>query len=97
MKKNSNNYRNAGAPMRDKAYRYLQQKILSGEFPAGSPLSEVSIARELGTSRTALREATRQLTVKGSLRQALTGVSAVVEFSKRDINKLYELREALEV
>src|SRR5271157_1323834 len=80
----------------EKAYLYLRRKILSGELPAGIPLSEASIARELGNSRTPLREAIRRLAAEGFLRHIPNRGSMVVEFSKRDIAELYELREALE-
>ena len=83
--------------MRDKAYLHLQRKIRSGKLPAGTLLSEASIVRELGTSRTPLREAIRQLVAEGFLRQTPSGASVVVEFSRRDVAELYELREALEV
>jgi len=81
----------------EKAYLYLRTRILSGELAPGAALSEASIARELGNSRGPLREAIRRLTAEGFLRQAPTGGSAVVEFSRRDVAELYELREALEV
>jgi len=81
----------------EKAYLYLRTRILSGELPPGAALSEASIARELGNSRGPLREAIRRLTAEGFLRQAPTGGSVVVEFSRRDVAELYELREALEV
>ena len=81
----------------EKAYLYLRGRILSGELAPGAALSEVSIARELGNSRGPLREAIRRLTAEGFLRQAPTGGSIVVEFSRRDVAELYELREALEV
>jgi DNA-binding GntR family transcriptional regulator len=81
----------------EKAYLYLRGKILSGELGPGTALSEASIARELGNSRGPLREAIRRLTVEGFLRQAPTGGSVVVDFSRRDVAELYELREALEV
>jgi DNA-binding GntR family transcriptional regulator len=83
--------------IQEKAYSYLRGKILSGEIPPGTALSEASIARELGNSRGPLREAIRQLTAEGFLRQTPKGGSVVVEFSRRDIAELYELREALEV
>lgn len=83
--------------MREKAYAFLQRKILSGELPAGAALSEASVARELGCSRTPLREAIGQLVAQGFLRQIPNRGSVVVEFGKRDIAELYELREALEV
>jgi DNA-binding GntR family transcriptional regulator len=79
------------------AYLHIRQKILSGELPAGAALSEASIAKDLGQSRTPLREAIRRLTAEGFLRQIPNRGSIVVEFSKRDVAELYELREALEV
>src|SRR4051812_19007371 len=83
--------------IQEKAYLYLRGKILSGELAPGKALSEASIARELGNSRGPLREAVRRLTAEGFLRQAPSGGSIVVDFSRRDVAELYELREALEV
>jgi DNA-binding GntR family transcriptional regulator len=83
--------------IQEKAYLYLRNKILSGDLAPGAPLSEASIARELGNSRGPLREAIRRLTAEGFLQPAPTGGNLVVEFSRRDVAELYELREALEV
>jgi len=86
----------AAKSIQEKAYHYLRGKILSGDLPPGSALSEASIARELGNSRGPLREAVRQLTAEGLLRPTPRGGSVVVEFTRRDVAELYELREALE-
>jgi DNA-binding GntR family transcriptional regulator len=83
--------------LQEKAYLHLRGRILSGNLAPGTTISEVSIARELGNSRGPLREAVRRLTAEGFLRPAPNGGSAVVEFSRRDIAELYDLREALEV
>lgn len=83
--------------IQEKAYFYLREKILSGQLAPGAALSEASIARELGNSRGPLREAVRRLTAEGILRPSPTGGSVVVDFSRRDVDELYELREALEV
>jgi DNA-binding GntR family transcriptional regulator len=83
--------------IQEKAYSHIRGKILSGEFAPGAALSEASIARELGNSRGPLREAVRRLTAEGLLRPSPTGGSVVVDFSRRDVAELYELREALEV
>jgi len=69
---------------------------LSGDLAPGAALSEASIARELGNSRGPLREAIRRLTAEGFLQPAPVGGSIVVDFSRRDVAELYELREALE-
>src|SRR6516225_3075784 len=82
---------------REKAYLALQQKMLSGEFPAGSPISEASLARELGISRSPLREAIGQLIAQGFLRAIPNRGTVVLEFGKRDIAEIYDVREALEL
>lgn len=87
----------SGQSIEEKAYLFLRGKILSGELPPGAAISEASMARELGNSRGPLREAVRRLTAEGFLRQIPTGGTVVVEFSRRDVAELYELREALEV
>jgi DNA-binding GntR family transcriptional regulator len=83
--------------IQEKAYSHIRGKILSGEFGPGTALSEASIARQLGNSRGPLREAVRRLTAEGLLRPSPAGGSVVVDFSRRDVAELYELREALEV
>lgn len=83
--------------MQEKAYFHLLRRMLSGELSAGTPLSEAALANEMGISRTPLREAIRRLAGEGFLRQIPNRGAMVVEFAKRDIVELYELREALEV
>jgi DNA-binding GntR family transcriptional regulator len=82
---------------REKAYRYIQSRILSGEFEPGGALSELAVSRDLGISRTPVREAIGQLVAEGLLEQIPNRGALVVEFSRRDIVDLFELREALEV
>jgi len=89
--------KNSDQTLQEKAYLHLRGQILSGNLAPGTTISEASIARELGNSRGPLREAVRRLTAEGFLRPAPNGGSAVVEFSRRDVSELYDLREALEV
>lgn len=95
MRKKSN--KNDDQSIHEKAYVYLRGQLLSGELAPGATISEASIARQMGNSRGPLREAVRRLTAEGFLRQAPSGGTAVVEFSRRDVAELYDLREALEV
>ncbi|MGH9611526.1 MAG: GntR family transcriptional regulator, partial [Bryobacteraceae bacterium] len=83
--------------VRQKAYFYLQRKIATREFPAGSAVSELSVAKELGVSRTPVREAIAQLVAEGLLEQIPNRGAVVVQLTRHDIVDLYELREALEV
>ena len=46
---------------RERAYGWIAQAILSGTFSEGQFLDEVALAREVGTSRTPIREALHRL------------------------------------
>ncbi|CAN5629209.1 GntR family transcriptional regulator [soil metagenome] len=83
--------------IRDKAYLYIQHLIAQGTLPAGGGISELLLAKELGSSRTPVREAMNQLSAEGLLQQSPSGGMVVAQLSREDIIELYELREALEV
>jgi DNA-binding GntR family transcriptional regulator len=83
--------------LREKAYQYIQSKVLSGDFPGGVPISEVSISHQIGSSRTPVREAIGQLVSEGLLDQIPGRGTIVARADRTDIIDLYELREALEV
>jgi len=83
--------------LQQKAYQFIQQRILSGRLPGGSLISEVSLAREIGVSRTPVREAIGQLVAEGFLERVAGRGAAVVQLGRDDLIELYELREALEV
>lgn len=82
--------------MRQQAYLYIERKILSGDLQAGTAVSELTIAKELGSSRTPIREALGQLVAEGLLEQIPNRGAVVIQFGRQDIIDLFELREALE-
>ena len=82
---------------RQKAYQYIQQLIADQTLEAGSGISELTLAKDLGTSRTPVREAMNQLAAEGLLEQSPGGGMVVSQLKRDDITELYELREALEV
>jgi len=49
-------------------HRHLRQCIVDGRLPPGAALSQVALARQLGVSRTPLREVLRMLQEEGFLR-----------------------------
>ena len=61
------------------------------------PVSELALAKELGSSRTPIREAISQLVSDGLLEQIPNRGAVVVQLTRQDVIDLYELREALEV
>ncbi len=89
--------KSSGASMREVAYAHVQRKIAVGELAPGSTLSELPLSRELGISRTPIREAISQLVAEGLLEQTPNRGAVVVQLTRQDIVDLYELREALEV
>lgn len=82
--------------LRRKAYNYIHAKIASGDLPNGQQVSELSLAKEIGISRTPVREAVQQLRRDGLVEQLPRLGTIVRTPQRRDIVELYELREALE-
>ena len=83
--------------MREVAYQHIQKKIATRALRAGDPVSELPIAKELGISRTPTREAIRQLVAEGILEEVPGRGVLVVKLDVRDIEEIYDIREALEV
>ncbi len=86
----------ADRPIRTQAYVHIHRMIVTGELAADSAVSELAIARKLGSSRTPIREAIGQLVAEGLLEQTPNRGTAVVQLKRQDIIELYELREVLE-
>ena len=83
--------------VRDRAYRHIKKQILDGVLEAGAAISELLLAKELGSSRTPIREAMKQLDAEGLLEQNQNGGMTVAQLKREDIIELFELREALEI
>ena len=81
---------------KDVAYEYLKEKILGDELKPGTALSEIAIAKELGISRTPLREAMRELEREGMIVSYPDRGSFVSSVSSSDIDEIYELRNMVE-
>lgn len=92
--------RKAGAKetsIRQRAYLEIQRRIATGILPAGSAISELDLASELGSSRTPIREAISQLVAEGLLEQNEAGSVSVIQMTRENIIDTCELREALEI
>jgi DNA-binding GntR family transcriptional regulator len=83
--------------LRARAYEYIQSRILNGHLPGGTPVSEVLLSREIGSSRGPVREAIGQLVSEGLIKRIPGRGIMVARTERNDIVDLYELREALEV
>ena len=81
---------------KERAAQRIFEKVITGELPPGSRLSELAIASELKISRGPVREALNQLVGKGWL-EVVPGLGAFVKIpDKRELGELYGCREALE-
>lgn len=79
-----------------KAYDHIRDRILAGDFPPGSVISEAALARQLGVSRTPVGEALRDLAHVGMVEQVPRFGTIVRTITRQDIIELYEVREGLE-
>lgn len=78
------------------AYQALYTAILSGEMAPGERLIETQLAARFAVSRTPIREAIRQLQLKGLVMQDENGGLCVTKISVQDALYLYDCRIALE-
>jgi DNA-binding GntR family transcriptional regulator len=74
----------------------LRQVVLSGDYPAGTALSETILAEEFNVSRTPVREALKQLQAEGLVEIRPKVGTFVREPSRREIVEMFQLKEILE-
>ncbi len=80
----------------DLVYARLRKGILHGQLAPGLVVSQVQLARELGVSRTPLREAVRMLQREGLVEGEANRMVRVAPLSVQDIEELYAVRIANE-
>lgn len=83
--------------IRDSAYDILRQKVVSKEFAPGERLDLASIERQLGVSRTPLKEALARLEMEGLVHIAPRSGTFVTDPGAQEILESFEVRRALEV
>lgn len=82
--------------LKQRAYRSIRSKIEVGDLWAGVRLSELSLSKELGISRTPIREAIHQLASEGIVEHIPHYGSFVKRLQRDELIELFELRETLE-
>ncbi len=81
---------------KDQAVQLIKEAICSGEFPAGEIFSHEQLSRWLGISRTPIREALLELQGEGLVAIHRGRGTEVVPVSCREMQEIFEIREALE-
>jgi DNA-binding GntR family transcriptional regulator len=83
--------------LKEKVYSTMKKRILSFELKPGERFFETEIAENIGVSRTPIREALSRLEQEGLIKSLPKRGYAVSDVTAREIEELYEIREALEV
>ncbi len=79
-----------------KAYAWIREAIESGQIVMGSPLPENQLAKEIGVSRTPIREALRCLEQDGYVTIIPQKGAFVSRISLEDLKEIYDIRKLLE-
>jgi len=74
----------------------LAQAIVAGDFPAGAPLQELSLAEKLGVSRAPVREALIELEMRGLVQFDEQGRTRVPALTPADIHDIHAIRLAID-
>lgn len=82
--------------IRRRIYEHLREQLLNGEISPRQHLIETKIAKELGTSRTPVREALHSLELEGLI-ESIPRVGYVVKpISEQEVEEICEMRMAIE-
>lgn len=82
--------------LRDQVFQKLRKDILTGQYQRGEELVEEAVGKELGVSRTPVREAFRQLELEGLVEVVPHRGTFVNGISSKDIHDIYSIRSRLE-
>src|SRR4030043_728654 len=77
-------------------YENLKKRIINHSLKSGEPLNESVLTKELGISKTPIREALQQLEKEGFVENIPGKGSFVSRISVQDIREIFEIREILE-
>lgn len=87
---------NQSKPISEVVFSFLRKGILSHQYSPGERLIETEISKELGVSRTPIREAFRKLELEGLVKYIPKKGIVVNPISSKDMEEIFEIRMALE-
>lgn len=82
--------------LRERVFIKLRNDILKGNYKQGEELVESTIGKEMGVSRTPVREAIRQLELEGLVKLVPNKGAFVTGITAQDVNDIYNIRARLE-
>lgn len=85
-----------GRTLADRAFEWLEEAIIKGDYPPETKLDEVALAKSFGISRGPVREAIRRLEGKKLVERVPHVGARVAALQPSDLTDLFDVREALE-
>jgi DNA-binding GntR family transcriptional regulator len=82
--------------LKDQAYAAIKEAILSLQLEPGTPLVEKNLARQLGISRTPVRDALQELKREGFVTRRSFKGTYVTDVTMKDTTEIFQLRAVLE-
>ena len=82
--------------LRGQVFQTIRENILKGKYQADEELREATLGKELGVSRTPVREALRQLELEGLVKIIPNRGAYVIGISEKDVHDIYMIRSELE-
>lgn len=82
--------------MRSRVFQSIRDDILKGKYSEKEELREATLGKELGVSRTPVREALRQLELEGLVEIVPNKGAYVTGISQKDVHDIYMIRSMLE-
>ncbi|MCR4645079.1 MAG: GntR family transcriptional regulator [Oscillospiraceae bacterium] len=82
--------------LRIRVFNAIENAILDGEYKDGDSLNELRLSKELGVSRTPVREALMQLELEGLVKNVPNKGAVVIGVTEQDIHDIYEIRIRIE-
>lgn len=79
----------------EKVYKRIKEEIITHKLPPNSRLKEEQLAKELGVSRSPVREALRKLASEGFITLFPNRGAIINEISIKDVIEIYEIRGTL--
>lgn len=82
--------------LRSQVFQTIREDILKGKYKENDELREISLGKELGVSRTPVREALRQLELEGLVNIVPNKGAYVTGISDKDVHDIYMIRSIME-
>ena len=82
--------------LRSQVFQTIRDDILKGKYEENDELREATLGKELGVSRTPVREALRQLELEGLVTMIPRRGAEVAQITEKSMNDVLEVRRAMD-